>query len=316
MDSLIRAEADAGFFTRAAALAAGHSDNSIERAVRSREWTRIRPGAYAVTSVWESLSGLQRHEIATRAVLTKLGPRVALSHVSAAVVHGLDLWRPDLGTVHVTRLDGGAGRTESGIQHHEGLLVDGDTLAGPYGRTVTPVRAAVETAHQHSTEQGVVVLDSLLRSGAASSEELAEALALLGTWPSARHVQVAGRLADGRAASVGESRSRYCFFAQGLPAPVLQFAVHDGADLVGICDFAWPEHRLLGEFDGRTKYERHLRPGETPSDAVVREKIREDRLREVTGWGMVRLTWADLDHPRTTADRLRRMLSPRTRVAG
>lgn len=303
--------AEDGFFTRSAALAAGHTDNSIERAVRSRTWVRLRPGAYALAEHWQALSELQRHEVMARAVLTKLGPRVALSHVSAAVVHGLDLWRPDLSTVHVTRLDGGAGRTESGVQHHEGLLLDRDTVAGPYGCMVTPARAAVETAHQHSTEQSVVVLDSLLRSGAAEAEELAAAVHLLSAWPSARHVQVAGRLADGRAASVGESRARYLFFRQGLPAPVLQFEVYDGDQLVGVCDFAWPEHRLLGEFDGRTKYERFLRPGETPADAVVREKIREDRLREVTGWSMVRLTWADLDQPRATAGRVRRLLCPR-----
>ena len=32
----------------------------------------------------------------------------------------------------------------------------------------------------------------------------------------------------------------------------------------------------------------------------------EDELREVTGYWMVRLVWADLDHPDQTAARLRR----------
>ena len=101
------------------------------------------------------------------------------------------------------------------------------------------------------------------------------------------------RMADGRAESAGESRTRYLCYAHGLPAPELQYDVFDRAGiLVGTTDFAWPEHRLLGEFDGRVKYERYLRPGETPGDAVFREKRREDRLCELLGWRMIRLVWA------------------------
>jgi hypothetical protein len=39
---------------------------------------------------------------------------------------------------------------------------------------------------------------------------------------------------------------------------------------------------------------------------VFREKVREDWLREVTGWRLVRLTWADLYQPQATASRIRR----------
>ncbi len=70
----------------------------------------------------------------------------------------------------------------------------------------------------------------------------------------------------------------------------------------------WPEHGLLGEFDGRVKYGRLLRPGEEPGDAVFREKRREDELRRLTGFAMVRLVWADLHRPRETAARIRGLL--------
>jgi very-short-patch-repair endonuclease len=116
-------------------------------------------------------------------------------------------------------------------------------------------------------------------------------------------------LADGRAESVGESRARFLFYSQHLPAPELQYAVVDRfGHLVGRTDFAWPEHRLLGEFDGKVKYERFLRDGERPGDAVFREKLREERLCEVTGWQMVRLVWADLYDARGTAARISRKL--------
>jgi len=48
------------------------------------------------------------------------------------------------------------------------------------------------------------------------------------------------------------------------------------------------------------------REGETIEAAILREKAREDLLRELTGWLMIRLIWADLDHPVATANRILR----------
>jgi hypothetical protein len=125
------------------------------------------------------------------------------------------------------------------------------------------------------------------------------------SWPGTQHLHLVTRLVDGRSGSVGESRSKYFFYANGFPAPELQFPVYDGRTLVGTTDFAWPALGLLGEFDGRVKYGRLLRPGEDPGDAVFREKRREDLLRRLTGWRVVRLVWADLEHPERTAAWLR-----------
>jgi len=49
------------------------------------------------------------------------------------------------------------------------------------------------------------------------------------------------------------------------------------------------------------KYQKYLRPGEDAGDAVFREKRREDAIRRVTGWRVIRLSWADLAHPARTA---------------
>jgi hypothetical protein len=67
--------------------------------------------------------------------------------------------------------------------------------------------------------------------------------------------------------------------------------VYDDGELLGISDFRWG--RLLGEFDGMVKYGRLLRPGQTAADAVISEKIREDRMR-AQDRGMFRWIWADL----------------------
>ncbi|QNN54644.1 type IV toxin-antitoxin system AbiEi family antitoxin domain-containing protein [Nocardioides mesophilus] len=307
MDQL-RALAEArGFFTRAEALRAGHDDQSIRRAVRAKLWHRIRPGAYTFSDLWARADTSERHRTTSRSVVSRLAGRVVASHVSAALHHGLEVHDVDLSLVHVTRTDGGAGRTEAGVQHHEGLCLDDDTVAVDGVTAVRPARAALETASMGSTESGVVVLDAVRRRG-CSWEQLEQTHEAMRWWPRHRRLDIALRLSDPRSESVGESRSKFLFWAQRLPAPDLQFEVHDGrGQLVGVTDFAWPELGLLGEFDGKMKYGRLLRPGEKPGDAVFREKIREDRLREITNWGMVRLVWDDLSQPVETAERIRHL---------
>ncbi len=78
--------------------------------------------------------------------------------------------------------------------------------------------------------------------------------------------------------------------------------------LVAITDFAWHQQRTFGEFDGREKYDRFLRPGEDAGDAVFREKRREDRVRELTGYRFVGWVWADLARPEQLAARVRAVL--------
>ncbi len=308
MDKLRTLAASRGFFTRAEAFGEGHDDKSIARALRTRLWVRVRVGAYTFPEHWDGAGEHGRHLLRAHAVTHRLGDSVALSHTSAALDHGLALWDPNLNLVHVTRLDGAAGRNQSGVQHHEGFCARTDVEYRHGHLVVNPARAALEAAALGGGERALVVLDSYLHLG-GSRERLDAAYLLLEQWPHSRGLQVPLRLADGRAESVGESRSRYLFYAQHLPMPELQYEVRDANGLlVGTTDFGWPGRRLLGEFDGRTKYGRLLRPGEDPSDAVFREKVREDRLREATGWGMVRLVWADLACPAATAARVRRML--------
>ena len=131
-------------------------------------------------------------------------------------------------------------------------------------------------------------------------------------WPQTQHLQVPIRLMRPGAQSVGETRSRFLCWAQGLPEPELQFEVRNEMGIVvGVTDMAWPEHGVLGEFDGQVKYGRLLLPGESPGDAVFREKRREDEMRRLTGYVFVRMIWWDLGRPRTTAATIRQQLGLR-----
>ena len=308
MDPLrLRAES-IGYFTRPEVLHLGYDDNAISRACRVGAWHRIRPGAFTFPDLWPS-SQEGRQRLTGHVVADRLAPNVALSHVNAALEHDLPVWGIDLSLTHVTRLDGGAGRTEAGVVHHEGLTVPGDLLHVDGRLVVDPVRAAVVTASMGTSEAALSIFDGLLHRGKGASEALETTYQTLEHWPDMQKLRVPVLMADPRPESVGESRSRWLFFNQGLPAPELQFRVYDDdGRLLGIADFAWPEHGLLGEFDGKVKYLRYLREGETSGDAVFREKRREQLLCEQLGWRMVRLVWADLYSPAATAARIRRLM--------
>jgi len=58
-------------------------------------------------------------------------------------------------------------------------------------------------------------------------------------------------------------------------------------------DFEW-DRLVIGEFDGQGKYLNNRRPGERIADAVMREKERENALRDL-GFGVVRWDWPVLE---------------------
>jgi hypothetical protein len=300
-------EARNGFIARGEVLAAGLDDRFIRCQLRTRRWTRIRKGAYLFTSSWQELDPEERHRRLARAVLHSHGDRVVLSKVSGLLMHpGIDCWDVDLSRVHVTRRDSRAGSVERDVVHHEGPIADDDIVEIDGLLVSTESRCAVETIALAPLEAGLVVADSVLHRGRVDHDRLWEELARMQRWRGSRRADVVLRLADGRSESVGESRSRYLFWSQGLPKPDLQVKIRDaGGSLVGVVDLGWLAHGTLYEFDGRVKYGRLVKPGQQPSDVLFAEKRREDAIREATGCSIVRATWADLSQPRELAMRVR-----------
>ncbi|MFZ2015206.1 MAG: type IV toxin-antitoxin system AbiEi family antitoxin domain-containing protein, partial [Nocardioides sp.] len=90
-----------GFFSRTNVRAAGLDDRDIAAAVRAGVWQRVRRGYYTYVDLWSPLDEVGRHLVRCRCVLDRLGPVVALSHVSGALAHGLTVWDMDLSQVHV-----------------------------------------------------------------------------------------------------------------------------------------------------------------------------------------------------------------------
>lgn len=282
-------------------VADGFSYGEVTRSARRGDLIRLRRGAYAPRSDadtgWEEL-----HRARIIATMRMVNPDAVVSHESAAVLHDLPLLEQP-SSVTITRERSGGRKRPQVHLHAAGLdqseLVQIDGLA-----VTTPARTVVDLGRSTSFLRAVVVGDSALRSGM-------EPLALAGSLdlgcrrPGISKARRVAAFIDGGSESPGESVSRTLFAAQGLPRPVLQFEVYDGSTLAGRSDFCWPEHGTLGEFDGKIKYSRFLREGETVQDVVFREKQREDHLRDL-GWQVVRWTWSDLRDASALAIRLQR----------
>jgi hypothetical protein len=159
---------------------------------------------------------------------------------------------------------------------------------------VSPAGTVWEIACRGSLESGVVTADSALRQMPELREAIEDIGRRLAVYPSSAKARTAIRLSNPLAESPGESVTRVQFYRFGIPCPELQYEVIDDVGhFVGRADFYWDGCRHLGEFDGKIKYDVLARPGESASDAVVREKRREDRMRAGSR-GMTRFTWADV----------------------
>jgi hypothetical protein len=287
-------------------LGQGETDRTLAAALKAGRLDRPRRGAYCDAPAWLALSDEEKYAVRCRAAYQQSCTGVVLSHVSALPFHGGPLWGLATDEVHLTRADGLSGRREAGIRRHRGSLYDGDVVEIHGLSVMSALRATLEVSMFGSTEAALAVANHFLHEGEFSSAELRERYERsMNHWPESGPTEVMIRLADPRIESVGESRSLYFFYQHGFPKPVPQYEVRDGDRVIARLDFAFPDLGFWVEFDGRVKYDAHLRPGETPVDVVLREKRREQQIAEATGWRCFRITWADLAEPERLARRLR-----------
>ncbi|MFZ2512377.1 MAG: hypothetical protein WAW85_14965 [Gordonia sp. (in: high G+C Gram-positive bacteria)] len=284
-----------GILRRTTVLRYGLTDDHLATEVSAGELVRLGYGAYLPA---QSLpTGPTRGDVRYRyrcvafgtADLGKEAP--VLSHQSAAAVHRLPLLKADLTAVHLLSRSTSGGHKRHQRHIHAGLADPETTTTIDDIRVTSLARTAVDLACLGGFAQALTALDGALRLGATADE--------LTTELSARRrkgITVARRalaVADGSSESVGESWSRAQFILANLPLPALQRTYQCRTRQARV-DFDWSA-RLVGEFDGHLKYGRQfLRDGETATDIVVREKDREDQLREL-GLMVVRWLWRDLE---------------------
>jgi len=286
------------------ALSCGYTLSQVRREVRARRWRRLCRGQYTAAVIDESSApweqGRQLHRLRMIAASRAFHGHVVLSHQSAVVTHGLPTWGLDLGSVHVTRRDCASGRVVDDVVQHRAQLPAGSIWLKEGLEVVAPARAIVEIACTAGFEPALAIADEALRTGLVTRRTLCSEVCDAEHWPRSPAAKQVLDFCDARAGSVGESRLRVLMDRQGLPAPVLQAPMSQGGEPFAFVDFYFPEpYNTVVEFDGMQKY------GGNTSEIVIREKWREDAIREL-GNQFVRIVWADLAQPAKTAARIRR----------
>ena len=307
-DPLLHAADNWGVVLRREAIARGLTDKALHRLVRTGALIRLRQGVYAISSIYLSADAATRHRMLCHGVMRLYDDHVALSHVSASLAQGGPDWGLELGDVHLTHLEGG-GRKLARIVHHHGGCRVGDLRRQDGHWLTAPGRTVLDIASIAGVEVGLVQANHFLHRELTSMAELHAIAAAGARWPHSLPHHLVLHLADPKVESVGESRSLYMFSSQGLPRPITQLEVVLPTGEVARVDFAWPELKVIVEFDGAEKYHRYRLPGETIEQMVMREKRREDLIREATGWIVIRITWADLGTPIATSRRIRRAMA-------
>ena len=282
----------------------GFGRTEIARLVRAGELVRVRRGAYRQPG---ALTDVARHRQLVSASLPRIHPDAVVSHVSAAVLHGLPVPRKDLRRVTVTRDRRGRGHADSLVRVVGCPLGEDEVVLTGGVRTTSVARTVVDVARDLDFRWGVAAADAALRAG-LPADDLARQVERARRRPGNVRARAVLAFADGRAESAGESLSRVALEQEGVPAPELQVEVRVGGVLLGRADFGWRDAGVLGEFDGKIKYGQLLRPGQSAADVVMAEKAREEALRDAH-WTVVRWGWDDLADPRRLANRVQRALA-------
>jgi hypothetical protein len=289
--------------------------NSISTLHRTGALVRLHQGAYFSADAWTELDDIDRHRVRVQAIGRRLGDEQVFSHLTAAA-----LWRlPIIGaTPHLPQIVGahaaGGRSTRSFVRRETVLPLDSVEIDGV--RVTSLATTVMDVARTCDFGQAVAIVDAALhrtghpiagvpRTHVTQSDLLhlhALAAPYYGSVKAGRVLEFADALSD----SPGESLSRVGIHLSRLSAPQLQVPLSGASGKRYVVDFWWPEFRVIGEFDGKSKYtDPALLSGRSPSEILYAEKLREDDLRAV-GCTVARWPWATAMAPSVLRQQLRR----------
>jgi hypothetical protein len=193
-------------------------------------------------------------------------------------------------------------RGPRGVRVHRRRLEPGEvvTLEDEEGvvRLTTPLRTAWEVSALEPMATAVALLDGMARAGHLDRAALDRLVrSTHGRWGSRRVAKVVP-LVDPRSESPPESWVRVACARACLPAPVPQFVVLAAGEFLGRVDLAWPEHRLIVEYEGAHHFEELQ---------IRRDDRRYERL-VAAGWRVIRLSASDLRDMDSLVGRIARAL--------
>lgn len=258
---------------------------------------------------WEALKPWEKYRIRIQAVHELAAGRPVFVRESAAQIMGLPLIRIPADVQTVVAAGKSGGQSSHGVGRVNAVAGDPPPWE-MFGLLVTPpVQTVRDLAVRLPLAQSLPAMDKLMQRKILpgsppnvplvfTADDVRGSAQLLPNVTQRGRVERALEVANGLSQSAGESLSRAIMIQNGFPTPALQVPFRDSRGLIGLPDFDWEEDKTLGEFDGYEKYsaQKYLK-GKTPSQVVVEEKNRENRLR-AQGYNVVRWVWDDLRDPR------------------
>lgn len=279
----------------------GADGRALRRERAAGTLTQLRRGVYTESSLWSDLAARERYLLRMRAVLDTRKGDAVFGYESAAAIWNMPIIGRWPAAVHVFTADGRRRSSSHGVTWHNAPLLDGDVVEVGGVLVTSRLRTLLDLARRSTFTSAVTTLDSELSreakdgtpdAAAELREALLDRLDGLGSASGATRARHALKFASHLAHSPGESVSRVQIHLSGFPPPVLQYPVVDRNGTLWHADLGWPEHRLLGEFDGFVKYTRGAYTQGQPIEEIVwAEKQREDLMRAATGYGMARWLW-------------------------
>ncbi|MGC5018399.1 DUF559 domain-containing protein [Micromonospora sp. DT47] len=246
----------------------------IRTRVSREELLRVRRGVYADQRCGD--------EDELRALMLCLPEEAMLTRQSAADRYGFGVLRGDL--VHVQLPASVPKPRLPGLAVHHSILPVRPVVVG--GLPCVPAaRCAVDLARTVRRLDALPVLDSAIRSGAVTQDELLAEVSAHRALRGVRQARELVPLADGRAECRQESQLRLILIDGRLPPPEPQLWVHDRDRIPRYrLDLGYRERRIGIEYDGVS----HL----------DRDQLRYDRERvnwlDANGWRMRYFTDRDL----------------------
>jgi very-short-patch-repair endonuclease len=270
--------------TTASVRELGWTSNDVRRVVRRKQWSA--PARGIVSPIVPDGGPDSRRDCAalagTAAVL--LRPGQVASGRSAAVVHGLPLFRlPDRPQV-TARVDRTLGRRSRTHVYSAGLSEP--EITDWFGAPVTTAARTLVDLGRHDRRDAIIAADAALRERLVTRASIDAALARAVGWPYSRQAAAILDLADPRAESPLESLVRLALHDDGFPPPELQYVI--GPYRV---DFYWPQYGMVLEADGRLKYDPSTR---SHDDQAWRDKQRDMALIRYGVRTVERVVWDDV----------------------
>ena len=290
--------------SRTQLIDAGASSRTIGARIRGGELGVIRRGWFAETTLVDDLWPESRHLLHVMAVARDGHGSGVLSHVSAAVAHGLPLYRVRPARVHLTTA--APSRIASGhdVFRHVAPLppMDVTTVDGlvctSLERTVfdcvrtLPLEAAVSIAD--AAERLMVLAGREWDQDAADRwrRGLRDRVERASGARGIRAARFVSDFANGRAQLPLESVSRLQLHRLGFRAVRLQVPVAAPGGGWFFVDLGLDKVETFAECDGEGKYrDEAMRSGRSLEQVLLDEKSREDWIRGTTGWRVIR--WGD-----------------------